>query len=268
MEKLETRAIQQRLFAMATTVDSICHKHGIPIYMILGTLLGAVRHKGFIPWDDDMDFAVPYQYYQELISVLNKELPDGMRLLTYDKSESYQVPWIKIEDTATKIMDKALNVGEDKMPGLNIDIFPLVSCQKENSLHTIRKIQRWIRVKGMVYDKAYGTASMVKNGLKRVMAAVFPVSPKGISDRIMRLTDTIVPGDFYVIPMEPNYRIHYFPRIWFEPLTRYDFEDGSFYGIAQYDSYLKMIYNNYMELPPENKRRTHLFDAYMRQSKV
>jgi lipopolysaccharide cholinephosphotransferase len=161
-------------------------------------------------------------------------------------------------------MDRALNVGEDKMPGLNIDIFPLVSCQKENSLHTIRKIQRWIRIKRMVYAKANGTASMVKNGLKRVMAAVFPVSPKRISDRIMRLTDTIVPGDFYVIPMEPNYRIHYFPRIWFEPLTRYDFEDGSFYGITQYDSYLKMIYNNYMEIPPENKRRTHLLDAYMR----
>ena len=166
MEKLGINAVQQRLFAIATTVDTICKKHGIPIYMILGTLLGAVRHKGFIPWDDDMDFAVPYQYYPELISILNKELPDGMRCLTYDKSESYQIPWIKIEDTTTKVMDKALNVGEDKMPGLNIDIFPLVSCQKENSLHTIRKIQRWIRIKRMVYAKANCKGGMAKKILK------------------------------------------------------------------------------------------------------
>lgn len=264
MEKLEINAVQQRLFAMATAVDTICQKHGIPIYMILGTLLGAVRHKGFIPWDDDMDFAVPYRYYPELISLLNQELPDGMRCLTYDNSETHQIPWIKIEDTATKVMDKALNVGEDRMPGLTIDIFPLVSCQKENSLHTIRKIQRWVEIKRMVFSKTNGDGSRAKNLLKRGMAAMFPVSPKRICDRIMMLTDAIAPGDFYVIPMEPNYRIHYFPRNWFEPLTRYDFGEGSFYGVTQYDSYLKMIYNNYMELPPENKRRTHLLDTYLR----
>lgn len=257
MKKLEITTIQQRLFAIATTVDAICQKHDIPIYMVLGTLLGAVRHKGFIPWDDDMDFAVPYQYYQELISILNKELPDGMRCLTYDKSKSYQIPWIKIEDTTTKAMDKALNVGEDKMPGLNIDIFPLVSCQKENSLPTIRKIQRWIRIKRMVYAKANGTGITAKKYLKRGMAAMFPLSQKDICNRIMKLTDTIVPGDFYVIPMEPNYNIHYFPRNWFEPLTRYDFGNGSFYGVTQYDSYLKKIYNNYMELPPLDHRRIH-----------
>lgn len=264
MEKLEIDAVQQRLFAMATTVDGICQKHDIPIYMILGTLLGAVRHKGFIPWDDDMDFAVPYKYYPKLISILNKELPDGMRCLTYDNSETYQVPWIKIEDTATKVMDKALNVEEDKMPGLIIDIFPLVSCQKENSLHTIRKIQRWIRIKRMVYAKTNGKGGMAKKILKRGASAIFPVSPMRICIRIMKLTDSIASGDFYVIPMEPNYRIHYFPRNWFEPLTRYNFGDGSFYGVTQYDSYLKMIYNNYMELPPEDKRRTHLLDTYLK----
>ena len=79
---------------IATIVDELCEKHGIPLYMISGTMLGAVRHKGFIPWDDDMDFAVPYQYYPELISMLNKELPEGLRCLTYDKSEIYQIPWI------------------------------------------------------------------------------------------------------------------------------------------------------------------------------
>ena len=94
MKQLDIKGVQQRLLYIATIVDELCEKHGIPLYMISGTMLGAVRHKGFIPWDDDMDFAVPYQYYPELISMLNKELPEGLRCLTYDKSEIYQIPWI------------------------------------------------------------------------------------------------------------------------------------------------------------------------------
>lgn len=266
MEKLDLTAVQQRLFNMATTVDTICQKHHIPFYMVYGTMLGAVRHKGFIPWDDDMDFAVPYRYYPELISVLNKELPDGMRCMTYDMSDSYLIPWIKIEDTTTVVMDKGLNIKEDKMPGLTIDIFPLVSCQKENSRHTIHKIQRWIRIMRMVYSKAGRSFHWAKKLLKWGMAALFPVSPKGICDRIMKLTDTLVPGDHYVVPMDPDFYdwIPYIPCSWFEPLTRYDFGDGRFYGVAQNDSYLKMIYGDYMELPPEDKRRTHLLDTYLK----
>lgn len=260
MEKLDINAVHQRLFNIATIVDEICKKHDIPCCMVHGTMLGAVRHKGFIPWDDDMDFAVPFQYYPELISVLNKELPEELRCLTYDKSETHQIPWVKIEDTATVVIDKALNVNKDRMPGLTVDIFPLVSCGKEDSLHTIRKIQRWIRIKRIVYANRGG--SKVKKQLRGFLAAVFPISPKGICDRIMKLTDTITPGDFYVIPMEPNYSIQYFPLDWFEPLKRYDFEDGSFFGVTQYDSYLKMLYDDYMKLPPENKRRTHKIDIF------
>ena len=155
-----------------------------------------------------------------------------------------------------------MNVAIDKQLGLTVDIFPLVSCGKEDSLHTVRKIQRWIRIKRKVY--ANGGGSMVKKLLKSFMSAVFPISPKGVCDKIMKLTDTITPGDYYVIPMDPNYSNRYFPKDWFEPFTRYDFGDGNFYGVTQYDSYLKMIYNDYMKLPPENKRRTHIIDTFIK----
>ena len=264
MKQISIKETQAILLEMAKVVHEIASQHGIPLFMVGGTMLGAIRHKGFIPWDDDMDFGVFYQDYPRLISILNNELPNRMRCLTYDKSETYLLPWIKIEDTATKVIDKALNVGEDKMPVLTIDIFPFVSCQKEYSLHTIQKIQQWIKIKRMVYAKANGTGSMAKNLLKRGMATMFPISQKSICNRIMKLTDTIAPGDFYAMTVDPCYSINFFPRNWFEPLVKYDFGNASFYGITPYDNYLKILYNNYMELPPEEKRRTHMLDTYLK----
>ena len=113
MQQISTKETQAILLEMAKVLHEIANQHGIPLFMVGGTMLGAIRHKDFIPWDDDMDFGVFYQDYPRLISILNKELPDGMRCLTYDISETYQLPWIKIENTTTKVIDKALNVGEE-----------------------------------------------------------------------------------------------------------------------------------------------------------
>ena len=63
MEKIGIKEIQQHLLGIAKEFDRICTKHNIPYFMLYGTMLGAVRHKGFIPWDDDMDFGVPIEYY-------------------------------------------------------------------------------------------------------------------------------------------------------------------------------------------------------------
>ena len=261
MKQLDINAVQHRLLSIATVVDELCAKHGIPFYMIAGTMLGAVRHKGFIPWDDDMDFAVPYQHYTELISVLNKELPPNLRCLTYDKSETYIIPWVKVEDVETKVIDNSLYVEEDKMPGLTIDIFPLVSCNKGKSHNTIRKIQCWIKTLRFVYSKSIEKNS-AKNIVKRSIKLIYPVSPKGINDKIMHLTDSLVPGEYYVIPMDPNYSNRYFPIHWFEPLVRYKFEDKMLYGATKYDNYLKEVYGNYMELPPIEKRRIHCDNVF------
>lgn len=263
MKQLDIKAVQQRLLNMAIIVDELCTKHSIPLYMISGTMLGAIRHKGFIPWDDDMDFAVPYQHYAELISVLNKELPPNLRCLTYDKSETYIIPWIKVEDVNTKVIDKCLDLPMDRMPGLTIDIFPLVSCQKDNCDDVVRKIQRWIKIKRYVYAKSRKDNSRLTNIVKSVMSAFFPISPTSICNRIMKLTDSIPTGNHYVIPMDPNYSNQYFTCQWFEPLTKYKFENHIFYGAADFDNYLRCLYNNYMDLPPLENRRIHSDNVFI-----
>lgn len=261
MEQLDINAVHQRLLDIAVIVDELCEKHGIPFYMISGTMLGAIRHKGFIPWDDDMDFAVPYQHYFDLTSILNKELPKELCCLTYGNSETYKIPWIKVEDTKTKVIDNTLYVAEDKMPGLTLDIFPLVNCNKETCGKTIQKTQRWIKILRIVYSQSAQKNSN-KDYVKRFVKSLFPISATRINDKIMHLTDSIESGDYYVIPMDPNYSNRFFPISWFEPAAKYEFEDKQFYGATEYDSYLKEVYGSYMVLPPLEKRRIHCDNVF------
>ena len=80
----------------------------------------------------------------------------------------------------------------------------------------------------------------------------------------MNLMGSIDAGNFYTIPVDPNYYSRYFSKKWFLPLTKYNFEDCEFYGVADYDSYLTEIYHEYMTLPPENKRRIHCDNVFVK----
>ena len=82
LRKIDLQECHQHLLQIALCFDIICTKHQIPYFMLGGTMLGAIRHKGFIPWDDDMDFGIPRPYFQKFIKIAQKELPDKYEILT------------------------------------------------------------------------------------------------------------------------------------------------------------------------------------------
>lgn len=263
MKQLDIKAVQHRLLNIATVVDELCAKHDIPLYMIAGTMLGAVRHKGFIPWDDDMDFAVPYRYYYELIDVLNKELSADYRCITYKESKTYTVPWIKVEDARTVVFDKDLDLKEDELPGLTIDIFPIVNCERGECDLIIEKIQNKVRRLSRVLSLSH-IHNQWMLFLKRPIRLLLSQIANRIISGIFKNMDAIPPGEFYIIPVDPNYHNRYFPKQWFTPLKRFTFENISFYGVSDYDNYLKELYHDYWELPPEEKRRIHCNSVYVK----
>lgn len=84
MKNIDIHENHSLLLNLAVAVADIAKKHNIPFFMVGGTMLGAIRHKGFIPWDDDMDFGVTYDHYFKFIDILRHELPERYRCLTYD----------------------------------------------------------------------------------------------------------------------------------------------------------------------------------------
>lgn len=257
----EISEIHHILLQIANEFDKICLKYSIPYYMLGGTMLGAIRHKGFIPWDDDMDFGVPRPYYEEMITVLEKELPKVYRCCTFENTEGCITPFVKIADMRTVIDDPRVKMPLEKQIGVNIDIFPLDNCKGDGlhlkMLRMIGLINRWIYVGNAEGNKW-------KSILKRIASKVFPISPK----QLLRLREIIakkIPqGDCLANSYGRYGAKEIVPLQWYGKNCHYKFEDIELCGIENYDAYLKQLYGDYRQMPPEKERIAHVSGIYER----
>lgn len=251
----DIKVVQERCLNIAIEFDAICKKHGIPYYMIGGTMLGAVRHGGFIPWDDDMDLGVPREYYEKLLSILKKELPHNLRLLT---SLSGEVLYdsAKIEDTTTEIIEKGK---EDRPSGIFIDIFPI--DKTTNNKWGFFSKNWWVK-------HVMGINSYKKNW------------PKTTKEQIVAIFVRMFPNNFFLklsykmLSKEGEYIINYGGMWGKREIVRreflgspvlYPFENTCLYGVADSVKYLTCIYGNYMQLPPIDKRHNHILSFKIKE---
>ena len=250
--------VHRILLGIATAFHQICTRHGIPYCMLGGTMLGAVRHKGFIPWDDDMDFAVPREYYEKLTELLELELPQEYRALTYMNCEQIKYPFIKIEDRRTCIDDKSLDCPLEKKIGLNIDIFPLDHCDKNS----------W-RMKRIFFISAFQTLFFVESPtyskplalIKKICQCFTPKDKYIIIKRIDKAMQNA--GDAgYLGNLIGRWREkETFKAEIYQNLADYSFENVTFRGPKDYETYLTQMYGDYMQLPPESVRQVHVIEG-------
>ena len=125
MKKIDNiEELHKILLDIAKYFHQICVDNDIPYYMLGGTMLGAVRHKGFIPWDDDMDFGVERKYFEKLETILEERVDSPYRLLTKYNSKIILNDFDKLEDSRTIVQDPSRsNINE--VFGVNVDVFPL-----------------------------------------------------------------------------------------------------------------------------------------------
>lgn len=273
-KSLTLKELQQVELSILKTFHNFCEKHNLRYYLGGGTLIGAIRHKGFIPWDDDIDVMMPRPDYMKFIKLVD----NGMLTEHYKVDCCYFNPnalssSVRIFDTRTELEFENFRI-PFKL-GCWIDVFPI------DGLHPCEK-KRKRQFKKLRFVKDMYLCSITKFGGKRrsklvtvLQYGLLPALPfirliknhqyTAWLDKISRKYDYdtseyvgVVEGR--AVEKEAMKKAH------LEPAFLVDFEGEKFYSMANYDEYLTNLYGDYMQLPPESQRVSrHEIDVRWKQ---
>lgn len=239
-------------------VHDFCEKNELCYYMAYGTLIGAVRHGGFIPWDDDIDIWMPRSDYEEFFARFNSGCAEFAKAINCDTDSAYYLPFGKVYDTRTSLIEKVAGAREI---GVYIDIFPLDRLSSDEALNaSVRKKIQFMRK--LMSIKVCPTHNMRK-GYRRTVHAILSRLPLGINanrcsrriNALSRSLDDAASNTYAAVSntdakgIQRNY-----DEKWLRERVMLPFESEMFYAPAGYDGILKYIYGDYMKLPPEEKR--------------
>lgn len=262
-EEVSIKEVQRAILNIFKVADEIFERHGLRYFAVYGTAIGAVRHKGFIPWDDDMDIAMPRPDYEAFRRIANEELPPRYRLIGYDYAEHYNIIFDKIQDTETTVIEKGLEAYTDRYTGVWLDIFPL-DGMPVNRWERFRWIRKLRHLQGYNDKRRFGEARE-RTGLRRLRWELLKphVMPKPF-DFYARKYDECLKSypydeaEFTSFASFPRGYKHVFPTKYFEDFQVVPFEDYHIRIPAGNDAILKTVYGDYMRLPPPEERRQHL----------
>ena len=254
---------QAKLLEIFKWLTKFLDKNNIKYYAIGGTMLGAVRHNGFIPWDDDIDIAVPRKDYNRLIELFNKKIDHYILECPNTNDGDYCYNYAKVYDTDTTLIERAK---KRIIRGVYIDIFPLdgIGNSYEEALanyKTIDKKNMLLTTKMSGYRKG---RKWWKN-LASLLGYVLPVNCKKMAIKIDSLCSKLDFDDcLFVGNLVSTYRSREImeKRVFGKP-TAYSFEGLTIYGPENYDEYLSILFGDWQKLPPPEKRVSAHNNVYL-----
>lgn len=255
----ELKRLQETELEIFKEIHRICQKHGIRYYMIGGTLLGAIRHKGFIPWDDDIDIALPRADYEKFCKVCLRELNDKYFLRNYSSDKGFWLTYSKIEKRNTVFVEEN-GVKIEPKPGIFVDVFVLDKVKSEKGFFKQRLTALVKYISSEIYYR------QIRNCERSTVAKLY-FSPLKlfnlkslfkIADMLQNIFINIKEGFFINYGSQYSGLKETYPIEAFGEPVQITFEDGSFYAPKDSHYVLNHVFGpTYMQLPPEDKRISH-----------
>ncbi|MBO5402308.1 MAG: LicD family protein [Clostridia bacterium] len=265
MKELSLQELKDIEFDILKVFDKFCKENNIRYYFAYGTLLGAIRYKKFIPWDDDVDLLIPREDYDRLISLFKDT--EQYRLFAFEKDPAYTYPFAKLCDMTTRKDEFGYDNGVEL--GVDIDLFPLdawdddlekakreakyikknmgyLGWAKLKRADSKNPIKRFIKRIVMIFCKMFGPAYFIK----KINEAT--VKPEQKGNNFVGAKSWCVYGEKGIIPAEA-----------FADTVEVEFEGEMFPAPIGWDTYLTCLYGDYLPEPPKEKQKTHhSFKAY------
>lgn len=260
----EFKKLQMAQLEIMDEIHSLCAQNNVCYYIIGGTALGAVRHKGFIPWDLDIDIAMPRSSYDRFKKICNAELNGRYVYHDFQNTKDYNHPHalVCIKNSVLKHKFCKYNPSEENL-GIYVDIFPLDNApnKKEDQKKQAKLLKRIKKQKkykvGYLYDNSK-YKRIVKGAIKKLL---FWENIDGLNykfDKVSRRYNSTDTNYLCSMASHFSYEKQCMPKeIYGEPQL-VDFENRKFYAPQKIKEYLEIIYGDYMKLPPISERNANM----------
>lgn len=270
MKELALKDMQQVLLGMMCKVHDFCTKNNIRYSLAYGTLLGAVRHKGFIPWDDDIDIFMPRPDYDRFIKTFKQE--NGLTLIPPGKDSYIAIARVcDIEQTIfSSILPWHAPIKGQKT-GLWIDIFPIDGAEEDRNLFRERALKiAGLRNKQLCARRAIPSvlsSGSPKQAIKQLLRKIryYNLDIHKINEQILAASIEVPyesSSHCSQIPCTETLDKQYYEKKFFEEYIDLEFEGNQFKAIKEWDTALSIVYGkNYMQPPPPKDREQHSLDC-------
>ena len=258
-EVTDVSEIQQMELGIMEYIHEVCQKIGVKYFLAYGSLIGAVRHKGFIPWDDDMDICMLREDYEKLQDYLIANPDERYEVMSYKNNLNYVYPFMKVQDNHTYLLEEDVRI--DSNMGIYVDIFPVDGYEDDADFkNKMTKLIKKRQLSCYTFKGITNTKSLLNSLIRYVSVVIFYfTNTNKYVEQIDELAKSRAVADYeqvdYLIYKDMNKPV--WKREWLEQVIVGTFEGEEFMIPKHYHEILTSDYGDYMQLPPLEQRVSH-----------